>query len=241
MGCHDMSLIRMAVVVVVCGALGGCAAWDTPSNYPKDWPALSLERDVQGCPDIEGTYEDQSVAVGGSGVDSMTPRSLLALFKRMPASAFTPPRSHPAQPWRAPVSVRGVTLVPSTTVLDVRFEGAVPESPPVHFRRARAALLEIVLDDAYVCDDLPDGPRLRFLAEIDAVAGGAPFLGFGLTRTTVSLYRASDASLIVRWGWRSDGVAVVMPYGRARDAWLRFRRLPAPGGASPTAAPTSVP
>lgn len=232
----------MALVVLASSALGGCAAWDAPSTYPQDWPELSLEGSAQGCPVVDGTYEDQAVSVGGSGVDPATPRSLLALFKRMPAAAFSPaPRSRPVQPWAAPVSVRGVTLVSGPQVLELRFEGAVPASPPARFRYTRSALLETVLDDAYVCDVLPDGARLHFLAEIDAVAGGAPFLGFGLTRTTVSFYRASDASLIVRWGWRSDGVAVVVPYGRARDAWLRFRPLPPPGGASPSAAPVRLP
>lgn len=131
---------------------------------------------------------------------------------------------------KVPAAAAGVTFLLGQDQLNVQFVDARPSVPPISFRRSRAPLLKVVLDDAVMCQASPTAPRLRFLAEIDAIAGGAPFLAFGQARTEMSLYRAVDGSLILRWSRRSMGIVLVVPYGREVDAWLRFRPVKSAAG-----------
>ncbi len=216
--------IAAYILCSVLVALSGCASINEKSPYPQSWPAPSQSA-LHGCPDISGTYEDAASEVfpkpaAGPG----NPDGSLARIIAQVMGASTRDQMHSAA--KSVPGKRSVDFAISETGLRVRTSSPDSLHSERIFRRTRAELFETRLHDAFICSISDLGPELRFLAEIDSVAGGAPFVGFGQSKVTVSLFRSFDGSLIVRWNRQTAGIIVLAPYLKNESTWLRFRTLP---------------
>jgi len=219
-------VLRCAFMAGVCLLGAGCASFDGSVSYPPTWPALGQKLNAEGCPDLAGEFENQAAEASHSAAALKVPTSLTSLLSRMFPRSGASPTSRGALAWRVPTTATKVELKQAPGSLSIGFMDTDATASALVFRRTTAPLLETSLNDVFICEVVAAAPRVRFTAEVDRVAGGAPFLGGGVAFTAVSFYRGADASLVVQWSRQSAGFIVVVPYGGADVAWLRFRPLP---------------
>ena len=225
-------VLSYLLVAGVCLGLSACASLEEVNEtllYPGNWPSISKKLTGENCPDLAGKFENEVFQfLPDNNAD--TPRSLTSILERMSVSSYPPSGAsateRAAKAWRVPSVAASVIITQSNGLLGIRFFNATQGDAGLTFRHSNAPLLEVRLDDVFICEDAETAPRLRFMVEIDRVAGGAPFLGAGLARTIVSLSRAIDGSLVARWNRQSAGFLVMVPYVRNENTWLRFRSMP---------------
>lgn len=203
--------------------IAGCTSINEKTPYPQDWPRPAQSA-LLGCPDLSGTFEDAAVEVfplsSPSGSDARP--SLTAIIAQVwRANTGSGGRKLDGPPKSMPDS-RSVEL--ALTASELRVRRSPPERSDTEFTFRRAELLEIRLSEAFTCSVSDLGAELRFLAQIDSVAGMAGFFGFGQRKISVSLFQSSDQSLLVRWNKQTAGVIVLAPYVTNESTWVRFRR-----------------
>lgn len=208
--------------------LGGCASTPEQGGYPGAWPPLARMTTAEDCPSLAGTFNDSPFAMSAAETDfsKSSPVNLTALFARMAKSALPPSRVSPSEralkAWRVPSEARTVAIEQSSASLMIKFmDGPDPDSQ-ITFRRSLAPLLETRLDDVFICDSSDGIPRLHFMLDVDAIAGGAAFIGAGLSRKNLTLYRATDASLVAEWTERTAGLILVVPFFQERSVWRLY-------------------
>ncbi len=201
--------------------LGGCASVTELAGYPETWPPVAPMSTTEDCPNLAGSFENTPFATSAVESDRLTnsPTHLTGLFAHM-AKSVRVPRVRKA--WQVPSEARAITIEQSSTALTIKFMDGPGLESRISFRRTQHPLFETTLDDVFVCDALNGIPRLRFMLEVDMVAGGAAFIGGGRSRKQLSLYRTTDASLVAEWNEQSAGLVVLVPYIRERSDWRLY-------------------
>jgi hypothetical protein len=205
--------------------LGGCASATGPTSYPADWASIKSTPTADGCPNLAGSYGNQSMATfPGALVD---PPTLSEVFTRM-VQGKTLLGDRP--PWPTiPADAASMSVEQTPEVLSLNFAAPGGERTTLAFRRYHFNWAEKVYADLFHCTLAADEPRLRFFAEPQS-HGSASQLHVEGGGTLVILLKATDGSLIVQW--RSEDfllwLGVVGSHFKLDSTWHRYPQISGP-------------
>ena len=217
------------MVMGVCAAMCGCATTISSINektpYPGSWPAIDSTRLEDGCPDLAGTYENVAFA---HTADSVAPQlSLVHVFTRLIAAG--------EKMWGTadnklvvPPGAPSVSFSQAAGSLRVSFGEPSGARHDLEFHRVRwRASREFRNFQPFECEVGSDGPQLRFVMRLDENFGTILWLWGGWGEdTTITLFKAMDGSLVLRWQVQTTLAPLWIPTVRNQSVWLRFRSLP---------------
>jgi len=212
------------LIIAVCAAMCGCATTISSLNeqtpYPGSWPAIGSTRLEDGCPNLAGTYENVAFAYAP---DSATPQlSLVSIFTRLVAAGekmwgtadnrlVVPPEASSVSFSQTAGALRASFVEPSGARHDIEFH-RVRWSASREFRNFHP----------YECEVGSDGPQLRFVMRIGKNANAILYGAWG-EDTTITLFKAIDGSLVLRWQVQTTLAPLWIPTVRNQSVWLRFR------------------
>jgi hypothetical protein len=205
--------------------LGGCASATGPTSYPADWPSIKSTPTPDGCPDLAGTYSNQSIATFPGPLAD--PPKLSDVFTRM-VQGRTLLGEQPTWP-PVPADSVSMSIEQTPEALRLTFTTPAGDRTSLAFRRYHFNWSEKVYGDLFQCYLASGEPRLRFLAEPES-HGSASQIHVEGGGTLVILLKASDGSLIVQW--RSERLlmwlGVVGSSFKLDSAWHRYPLLGGP-------------
>jgi hypothetical protein len=209
--------------LVVAFFLSACASTSSSINevspYPSSWPSLQTQADDAACPNISGTFGGE--AVEHTPNTQNAPLSLLGAVKRVTDKALED-RLTEIERYGPD---KTVTIAQQHDSLNIAFRDKAGKATNVMFERFRllGADWEKRNLTKYECHEYSEGPGLTFMANIDHIAGFSPIYGAGKD-TMVTLFRATDGSLVLRWQLQSFGVSILLigSYLENKSVWLKF-------------------
>jgi hypothetical protein len=194
-------------------------------SYPADWASIKSTPTADGCPNLAGTYGNQSVATfPASLVDLPT---LSDVFTRM-VHGKTLLGDKPTWP-TIPADAVSMSIDQTPEALTLNFAAPAGDRTALAFRRYHFNWSEKVYDDLFQCYLAADEPRLRFFAEPES-HGSASQIHVEGGGTLVILLKATDGSLIVQWRRESTllWIGVVGSGFKLDSTWHRFPLLSGP-------------
>lgn len=213
---------RSVFVCLLAAVLQGCAGVTGPVGYPAEWPK-PLNRVVDnGCPDLDGLYENRPV--GGAPADLESIPTLTEVFTRLGSgSGLTSPR-YSGHVWDVPPDAEHVLFRFEGDGLVVRFVATDGSGREIRFRRYHFDIHEKRYDELFHCHAIESGARLRFLASPESGGIAVPGVFLGARGVVVMLIRASDGSLVVQWRTESFGLStlVIGTHFAFSSRWYRY-------------------
>ncbi len=220
--------MKVALVVVALGlvlAQLGCATSAGSPPYPPGWASIKSAPTPEGCPDLEGTYNNLGTA--SFPPEAGEPPSLTDIFMAMARSKSPTGPAAWKRTWPTiPADSVWVSIRQAPGSMTITFIDSAGRRTPLSFRRYRFALSEDRVDDLFSCRTLYDEPTLRFFNEPYAHSHVSILL-IGGGGTNVNLLKSIDGSLVVHW--RSDDVTVTRfvlgsDY-QVDNLWYRYSRF----------------
>ena len=213
-------LLIMGVCVAMCGCATTISSINEQTPYPASWPAIDSTRLQDGCPDLAGTYENVAFA---HTPDPEAPQlSLVNVFTRLIAAG--------EKMWGAadnklivPLEASSVSFSQAAGSLRASFGEPGGAMRELEFHRVRwSASREFRNFHPFECEVGSDGPQLRFVMRIDKNTGAIQWGAWG-EDTTITLFKAIDGSLVLRWQVQTTQAPLWIPTVRNQSVWLRFR------------------
>jgi hypothetical protein len=209
-------LVRLLAI----GSFAAVAACASHVEYPESWGSATSAPTAEGCPNLEGLYNNHPSEAFPVKVDEAP--DLTDVFLRM-ANGPAPRRY--GQTWSVPSHAVAVSITQSPEELFVTFIDAIDERTIQRFRRMKITRLEERYDDLFSCGTVDGEPRLSFpftpASHQTAVAQG---IYMGGSDTFIFLRKAVDGSLIVQLRTESIGLSIFLigTHFTFDSLWLRF-------------------
>jgi hypothetical protein len=187
--------------------LTGCAFSTGPVHYPNTWASIELASTIDGCPNLDGAYNN--IGVESFPVESGAPPKMSEIFARMGKGTGLMSPKETGNVWPEIADATYVLIHQTPEAISFSFIGDKAEKSTLNFRRYHFNWFEKRYDDMFTCYSNESGARLRFFD-----AGG----------TLVFLLKASDGSLVVQW--RNDSLVVpsvlIGSHMRFNSIWWRY-------------------
>jgi hypothetical protein len=216
------------VVIGVCAAMCGCATTISSINeqtpYPASWPAIDSSRLEDGCPNRAGTYENVAFA---HTADSVAPQlSRVHVFTRLIAAG--------EKMWGTadnklvvPLEASSVSFSQAAGSLRASFGEPGGARRELEFHRVRWRAAQGFRNfHPFECKVGSDGPQLRFVMRLDQNFSHLLYFGASGEDTTITLFKAMDGSLVLRWQVQTTLAPLWIPIPLDHSVWVRFRSLP---------------
>lgn len=202
--------------------LTGCAFSTGPVHYPETWAPIESVSTADGCPDLDGEYNN--LGVESFPAESGAPPKLSEVFARMGRGTGLTSPGETGNVWPEMADAASVLIRQTPEAISFTFASAKAEKTTLAFRRYHFNWFEKRYDDIFTCYANETGARLRFLAEPDSHFSGIPYIFVDAGGSLVFLLKASDGSLVVQW--RNESVAIpsvlLGSHMRFNSIWWRF-------------------
>ena len=202
--------------------LQGCAGVTGPVGYPSEWPQPRNRVLENGCPDLDGLYENRPL--GGAPADLDSIPTLTEVFERLGSGSGIGSPRYSGHVWPIPSDAERVRLRFDADNLIVHFLDSDDTGSELRFRRFRFDIHEKRYDELFSCHALNDGARLRFFATPESDGFVAPGIYMGAKGVVVMLLRGADGSLVVQWRIESFGLSTLLigTYFVFSSRWYRY-------------------
>ena len=188
--------------------LFGCASFTGPTGYPREWASVDNCVTADGCPNLEGTYNNRGTQAFPAELGE--PPRLSDIFTSLGrGTGLFSPREN-KQEWPDLPDAVSVRILQIPELLTLYFIERNGEQTSLQFRRYHFRWSEKRFDDLFTCYISDKEPRLRFLAEPVSTISGLPGLYVEGRGSVVFFLKATDGSLIVQWRNESVGISRIL-------------------------------